>query len=477
MTTAGPSRFQLNDLPTYKETTSSRLKFLYSDFSRQKQSNPASFTSNIEWWRRTLEAIVLNGYQSQSPTHPANPDRLVFHAVGPQVIEQFRVEGVGKPLGLATVIVRKAELCHLKTFFPLSQFRTSKQSIYDPGWLPYRIASFVIGKPLWWTLQQLSIVSSEDGAGSESDAQRWRKVKGDYVVVSLMEQAAEAVLHKQEAKAGLSLADSLYGFDGFKREFGTCAFGGLELSNMDIKVLVKFLERDRQAVVVQRGVIKFVAYSPSAEITPVDIGVLELKSAVESLETGIDRLQGQIDERAVRISAALQQKRREMALSHLRAKKQFEDLLKKRLNALDTLQATLTRVEASAGDIQILKSYESSSATLRAILADPSLQRDKIDETMEAMASANAEAKEIDDAIRSGAEIAQAEIGADDSELDEELAVLVKEMELEKSSAEVAAARKDTEAKLSVAGLVTPVGTHAMEGTPANRTKVLLSEN
>lgn len=105
MTIAGPSRSHLYNLPTFKDTTSSRLKFLYSDFSRQKQSNPASFTSNVEWWRRTLEAIVLEGGEAQSSTHSTNPDRLIFHAVGPQIIEQFRVEGVGKPLGLTSVIV------------------------------------------------------------------------------------------------------------------------------------------------------------------------------------------------------------------------------------------------------------------------------------------------------------------------------------------------------------------------------------
>lgn len=105
MTTAGPSRTQLQSLETYQGTSSSRLKFLYSDFTRQRHSNPASFTSNVEWWKRTLEAIVLNGWQSNSSAESSSPDRLVFHAPGTTIIEQFRLEGVGKPLGLATVIV------------------------------------------------------------------------------------------------------------------------------------------------------------------------------------------------------------------------------------------------------------------------------------------------------------------------------------------------------------------------------------
>lgn len=105
MTTAGPSRSQLQSLPTYQNTTSSRLKFLYSDFSGQRHSNPGSFSSNVEWWRRTLEAFVLNGWQTRSGAESNTPDRLVLHATGPLLTEEFRLEGVGRPLGLATVIV------------------------------------------------------------------------------------------------------------------------------------------------------------------------------------------------------------------------------------------------------------------------------------------------------------------------------------------------------------------------------------
>jgi charged multivesicular body protein 7 len=101
MSSTGPSRTQLLSLSTYQSTTPSRLKFLYSDFSGQRQSNPSAFVSNVEWWRRTLEAVVFHGWQSSSDT----PDKLVLHAPGPLMAEAYRVEGAGKPLALATVIV------------------------------------------------------------------------------------------------------------------------------------------------------------------------------------------------------------------------------------------------------------------------------------------------------------------------------------------------------------------------------------
>lgn len=273
MSSAGPSRTQLLSLPTYDTTSPSRLKFLYSDFSGQKHANPSSFTSSVEWWRRTLEAVVLNGWQAQSAAESSMPDRLVLHATGQTMAESFRLEGVGRPLGLPAVIVSpctliahiiemsywwillvKAELCHSKTYFPLTQFLNATQSVYDPGWLPYRIASFVVGKPLWWALQQLSIVSSDDSYGSSGEAERWKKVKGDYVVLGLLERAADAVLSKQEAKSGISLADSLYNFESFKRAYASDVLPNATLSDLDLRVLLRYIERDKRAIVRQGDV-------------------------------------------------------------------------------------------------------------------------------------------------------------------------------------------------------------------------------
>lgn len=83
----------------------SRLKKLYSDFSLQKHSNPTSYASIIEWWRRTLESVVSKGSLTQWDPTPSNIDRLVLHATGATLADEFRIEGVGKPLGLPTAIV------------------------------------------------------------------------------------------------------------------------------------------------------------------------------------------------------------------------------------------------------------------------------------------------------------------------------------------------------------------------------------
>ena len=78
-----------------------------------------------------------------------------------------------------------------------------------------------------------------------------------------------------------------------------------------------------------------------------------------------------------------------------------------------------------------MKLYESSTVTLRTILSHPSLQRDKIDETMDALHSATEDAKDVDLTIRLAGEAEQATI-IDDDEIEREFRALVQDAEREK---------------------------------------------
>lgn len=80
------------------------------------------------------------------------------------------------------MILGKTELSSSGVVINLPTFQTSTQSIYYTGSLPLRVASYLVSRPLWWALEQLSIVG--DG---ESEEKRWKKMQGDYVVVPLLE--------------------------------------------------------------------------------------------------------------------------------------------------------------------------------------------------------------------------------------------------------------------------------------------------
>jgi len=103
-----------------------------------------------------------------------------------------------------------------------------------------------------------------------------------------------------------------------------------------------------------------------------------------------------------------------------------------------------------------MKTYESSTATLKAILSHPSLQRDKIEETMDALATSTADAREIDDAIRMSGDMAAIEAGVDDMELEAELNALVEEAEKEKAEA----------AEQAIVEKFHGIGVHAPKGAP-----------
>jgi len=106
---------------------------------------------------------------------------------------------------------------------------------------------YVVGQPLWWALESLGIVS--EGEDASEGHQRWW---GDYVVMPLLEQAADAVEKKQRTKAITGPSGSLYTFDGFRREFRDIFNPSLDaISVVDGKTLVRYLERDRRLVVVQ----------------------------------------------------------------------------------------------------------------------------------------------------------------------------------------------------------------------------------
>lgn len=155
-------------------------------------------------------------------------------------------------------LTSKAELRGTKVLISLPQFINATHSVYDSGWLPYRVASYVVGKPLWWALEQLELVKPED---SYSESEMWKRVTGKYVVLSLVERAADAVIRIREADGTGGAADNLFSFESFRKKFAGKVATGASLSEMDIKVLVKYLERDRKILVVEKEVRFFRTYT------------------------------------------------------------------------------------------------------------------------------------------------------------------------------------------------------------------------
>ncbi|KAJ8519483.1 hypothetical protein ONZ45_g3570 [Pleurotus djamor] len=451
-------------LPPFSSTSRPRLQALYADISRQKTSNPESYHANVEWWRRALEVVVSTGYLiSQSHSLAPGGSKLVLTADS-SLLNALKVEG--------------PELVTNATFIPFKSFLTSPYSIYPTAlssWMgvPSKAAWYLVGKPMSWALERAG-VTGEDGivtslthslTGSSGSSHgngyggyggSGRPWYGDYVVKVLVERAADEVMRIQRGKEGEGAAGRLYSTEAFRRVFaGAVGVSGVVeglgvdadvmqedaealLDERDMQVLSKYLQRDRGCLVVDGDTLKFVSSSAPAEertITVVDRGILELKNAVENMHKQIESLQARIATLTAKASSAIRDKQKAVATGHLKSRKQLQDVLERRLGSLQTLEATLYSVEEAAQDIQIMKSYESSTTTLRAILSHPSLKKEKVEETMEAMAEAMGDAREIDDAVRIGGDVAlgigEGQTSVDDSELEEELNRMVEEMKLE----------------------------------------------
>lgn len=88
--------------------------------------------------------------------------------------------------------------------------------------------------------------------------------------------------------------------DTFHSEFASEIFPDVVLTMDDIKVLVRFLERDKNVLVTSKDVIKFVDPRNITEsgqmISQVDQGVLELKLALRRLHAQVGYIQSQIEE-------------------------------------------------------------------------------------------------------------------------------------------------------------------------------------
>ena len=75
-----------------------------------------------------------------------------------------------------------------------------------------------------------------------------------------------------------------------------------------------------------------------------------------------------------------------------------------------------------------MKTCESSTATLRALLVDPSLRRDAVERTFDVLADANADTRELDEVVRSGMDVSP----DDEDAIRAELAALEAEAKAEK---------------------------------------------
>ncbi|PLW23509.1 hypothetical protein PCASD_12043 [Puccinia coronata f. sp. avenae] len=427
----------LNEFKSHDRTES-----LYSDYSSARQSNPAGFHSNNATWQMILTDVLKYGLQpgaaqSQSQSQ-SQTDRLVLH-LNDQLIESLRRPGVGKPYGLACPLWSLSSLSKPSSsavLAPLNSF------ISSGGWGPSHGIAFSMVRSLSWASRALTrgtILDPDQRFDQLELDQKLSLVKIDWVNLLLLRHAADRIIERyQQDFLGLSPSmECLFTHAQFEdqlaREIFPSAQSGLKLSSTDLGVLLKHLERDRRILTAEKNLIKFVvpaAIETAADgtkfssvgppaISEVDRGVLSVKQTLQQLTQQTQTLSAQIDQRTQDAKQCIKNSQPEFAATHLKARKALKLVLTQRLGVLETLNGVYMKIEQASTDVEIMKAYESSAATLKSLLAAPTLAAGRVAQTMDQLADVLADQHEIDAAINqplphdAAAEIDEQEIAAE----------------------------------------------------------------
>ncbi|KAJ9119948.1 hypothetical protein QFC24_005431 [Naganishia onofrii] len=440
--------------------TPERIRALYAFTSTQKLTNPAGYEKNYRWWVDVLREGMREGLLGAD--EGAGVDRMVVKGNEDELVGKLEwvlqeKNGIKlRPKGLGGVLSSLTRTTP-PTLYPLQPFLTSPQPINQPPSLTYRL----LAQPLWWAVGKVNpFAGSGSGSGGEeveTEEKCWKRVsKTEWVHLDLLEEAATNLISHLRANPPITHSSLLLTPEILVRRYKHQLLPshlrhrrgkGVDLSVRDGKVLLKYLKRDKKVLVsdsldeVYKIVLDEAEYA-SAALTDADKGTIAILSTLDKLDRQIEALSTEITSAQAKASHHLKLNQKNVAISYLRSKKQLESVLEKRVGAAEQLRSVLRGIENAHGDVEIMQAYEASTATLKSVLSHPSLQRDHIETTMDALAESMADQQEIDDAIQSGGQVAVAAGAAagvesvDEDALQKELEGLVIEREREREEEE-----------------------------------------
>ncbi|WWC68242.1 uncharacterized protein I206_102165 [Kwoniella pini CBS 10737] len=430
-----------SDLPPFLRTippptappSIARLQALYASTSSQRTTNPTGYKANYQWWSSVIEETLRTGWLNGE-----EGDRLILK-VDDSMLSKLEDNLGRRPKGIGGVIDGMINTTP-PTLYLLSTYLSSLTPLHAPPSLTSRF----IGKPLWWAVSQLNPFGSSSETIEKEDVLWSRYGKGkEYVHIPLLEQSASAFIAHLSKNPILSYTDALFDMDTFSEGYGEICLpssssskklpaGIHKLSNKDIEVLIKWLNRDCGLIVSDGKIIKILEADQiptDHPITEADKGVISVINAQRKVEKQIIGIEEQINQSQEKAKKQLAKGQKTTALSYLRSKKQLEDLLAKRISSSEQLGTVIRSIDQAKGDVEIMSAYETSTITLKSILSNPSLSIEKIENTTNLLAEVIADQEEIDQAIKIGGELSMNEkrIEIDEEELVSELAELVKE--------------------------------------------------
>jgi charged multivesicular body protein 7 len=283
-----------------------------------------------------------------------------------------------------------------RDIIPVKEFENSKESIYHNPW------SLNALNLLGWGLRQLGV---ERGFNP-------KLATGQFIVRQNIEDAGKALIKLTDMKRGR--VDRIYS----RKEFADFrdVLQPKELSDRDMDLLLRYLQRDKGYLVYDAQTVKLLATGDTATITHEDATIANLKSLIQDLEDQTKALEMRVNELATAAREAVSRKNKVSALAALRSKKLTESTLAKRHATLSQLEEIFLKIRQASDQVELVGVME-SSATLLGALNKEIGGVERVDGVLDDLREQMGRVDEVENAI---AEVAQG--GAvDEGDIDDEL--------------------------------------------------------
>ena len=389
-----------------------RLPSLYSDFPRQKSTNPDGYAANITAWLTGLRAATAAG------AIPGEPSTLSLQ-ISAALRHELHSPIYGEPPAAALAAV-VAEGVGKREMVPSEAFLERTASVYG-GESRWRIPA--PADVLGWALRQI-------GLGGSHPAE------GRYVLVPNIEAAAtklEGYLSRSRGRVERVIPREV-----FQQEVAL-ELATDTITDMDLTFLLTYLSRDRPRLAFNSRLVKLAPSAAERTIVATDADLASLKSLHLKLTSQVDVLTARIASLTASTKQHLAASNKTAALRSLRQKKAADAVLQRRGETLLQVEGVLDKIQEAADQVEVVQAMEGSSKVLQQLNRETG-GVERVDAIADSLQAEMDTVAEVGQAMESAGPL------VDEGEVDAELATMEQEAEekkqMERQEQETAEAEK-----------------------------------
>ncbi|KAF1990860.1 hypothetical protein K402DRAFT_204891 [Aulographum hederae CBS 113979] len=327
-----------------------RIRSLYSDFSKQRLTNPDGFQANVAAWKGAIARAARAGALGSG-------GGLVVRTA--ELKQELESREHGAPLSLGSVVEDAIENEQL---IPLKYFLNSQTNIYRKSWIP------TPWQAMKWSLTQLGVMGPSN-----------KLVVGDFVINENVDAAAQDLLKALPnlLHTPTDRIHSLSTFTSLIEPILPTLTASVSTDQTPLLILLTHLSRDLQQLSFDpsSGTIKLFAphtrtSTPPEPVTPTDISIARLKSLLAHLDAQIPPLTARVEHLDATARAAVAKNQKTAAMAALRSKKLASSTLDARISRVEQLGSVLANIDAAADNVAMVAVMRESAAVLKGFNAE-----------------------------------------------------------------------------------------------------------